>query len=55
MTTKSMVMLGLVVGSTLGGFVPNLWGADTFSYWSLVFSTLGGALGIWLGYTFGSD
>jgi len=43
-------MLGMVVGSIAGGYLPDLWGGDFFSVTSLLTSTLGGALGIWLAY-----
>jgi len=45
-----IIWLGLFVGSTIGSFVPSLWGAGMFSFSSLIFGTLGGFAGIWLGY-----
>ena len=38
-----------VIGMTVGGFVPELWGAGSFSLSSLLFSGVGGVAGIWLG------
>jgi phage tail tape-measure protein len=49
MYAKKFIWLGVFVGSTLGGFVPALWGGSLFSCSSVVFSFLGGLLGIWLG------
>ena len=40
----------MFIGSTIGGFVPALWGAGFFSVSSIIFSALGGAAGIWLGF-----
>jgi len=50
---SKLIWLGLFVGSTLGGYVPTLWGADLVSFSSLIGSTAGGLLGIWLGYGLG--
>jgi len=38
-----------MAGLTVGGFVPMLWGASSLGLSSLVFSTLGGAAGVWVG------
>ncbi|MBI3589080.1 MAG: hypothetical protein HY093_01545 [Candidatus Liptonbacteria bacterium] len=50
MSSKSIIWLGMIVGSTVGSFVPALWGSGVFSYSSLFFSALGGVVGIWLGF-----
>jgi uncharacterized membrane protein YeaQ/YmgE (transglycosylase-associated protein family) len=50
MSQKSLFMLAMVVGSTVGGYVPGLLGADAFSMTSLFGSVAGGILGIWLVY-----
>jgi len=52
MSPKSIIWLGMVAGSSIGGFVPSLWGADLFSIQLIIFSTIGGVVGIWLGYRF---
>ena len=44
-----MIMLGMLVGSVAGGYVPALLGADSFSL-SLLGSTVGASLGIWMAY-----
>ncbi len=36
----------MLVGSTIGSFIPNLWGADVFSFSSLFLGAAGGILGI---------
>ncbi len=53
MSKKILIWIGVFVGSTLGGFVPALWGGNLFSFSGLLFSTLGALLGIYLGFTFG--
>jgi hypothetical protein len=50
MSANKMIWIGAMVGSTLGGCVPSLWHASMFSMWGLVLSTVGGLLGIWLGW-----
>lgn len=37
------------VGLFVGGYVPALWGASSFSMQSLFFGVLGGIAGIWVG------
>jgi hypothetical protein len=52
MNTKSLIWLGIGVGGTIGGFIPDLWGAGAFSLWGIVMSTLGGLGGWWLVYRY---
>ncbi len=53
MSLKSIVLLGMLVGSTIGGMVPILWGAEMLSFSSILGSLIGGCLGIWGGYKIG--
>ena len=50
MSRKSMVMLGAVVGSIVGGAIPELWGGGALSTASLLVGTVGGLAGIWLAF-----
>jgi hypothetical protein len=50
MSSKSLIWIGMVIGSTIGGYIPTFWGADMFSVWSVILTAVGGILGIWLGY-----
>jgi hypothetical protein len=50
MSEKTIVMVGFVIGSTLGGFIPTLLGASFISYWGIVGSAIGGIAGIYIGY-----
>ena len=46
---RSVIGLCAMVGMTIGGFVPEVWGASTFSLSSFAFSAAGGLAGVWLG------
>ena len=48
MSRKTMVMIGMIVGSIVGGYVTILFGADFLSYGSIMGNGIGGLLGIWL-------
>jgi len=50
MNSKSLIMIGLVVGSIVGSYVPALWGAGWLSIASVLIGGIGGLLGIWAGY-----
>jgi len=50
MSSKSIIMLGMVVGSIIGGYIPVLFGASFLSLWSLLGSAVGGLFGIWITY-----
>jgi hypothetical protein len=46
---RSVIGLCVLVGSTVGAYVPVLWGASSFSVTSLLFGALGGVAGVWVG------
>ena len=46
---KSVIGLCAGFGTVVGGYVPELWGASSFSFASLVLGVAGGIAGIWLG------
>jgi len=46
---KSVIGLCGGFGTIVGGYVPVLWGASSFSLLSLVFGFVGGVAGIWFG------
>jgi predicted MFS family arabinose efflux permease len=41
--------IGIFIGSTIGGFIPELWGGDMLSYSGVLFSGGGALVGLWLG------
>lgn len=53
MSDRKLIWIGAAVGSTLGGLLPSLWYASMFSMWGLLFSTIGGLVGIWAGWRIG--
>ena len=46
---RSITGLCVFLGSTLGGFVPDLWHAGMMSMSGVVFGLAGGIAGLWLG------
>ena len=52
MSDKLLITIGAGVGSTIGGFVPTLWGAGLLSGWSVVLTAVGGFIGIYLAYKY---
>jgi uncharacterized membrane protein YeaQ/YmgE (transglycosylase-associated protein family) len=47
---KQATWLCAGIGSVVGGFIPALWGAGTFSFSSIIFSSLGAMAGIFVAY-----
>jgi hypothetical protein len=47
---KLLIGIGAFLGSTLGSYFPVLWGGSLFSLASVFFGTMGGIIGIILGY-----
>lgn len=45
---KKLVGLGMIIGSTLGGYIPTWFGASIFSFTSIIGTFVGGIIGIWL-------
>jgi uncharacterized membrane protein YeaQ/YmgE (transglycosylase-associated protein family) len=48
--TKKFIWGGFFVGSTIGGFLPPLWGGDMLSVSGFVLSIVVGIVGMWAGY-----
>lgn len=45
-----MIWGGMIVGSTIGSFLPMLWGAGELSMSSIILAAVGGFAGIYVGY-----
>lgn len=51
MSRKTLVWIGMGIGSTVGSLIPALWGASALlSVSSILLSAVGGIAGIWLGW-----
>lgn len=53
MSTKTLVWIGMFVGSTVGGLIPSLWGAGMLSFSSILLSGIGAMVGIYGGWKVG--
>lgn len=47
---KLLIGIGMFLGSTIGSYMPILWGGSLFSITSILWSVIGGLVGIWIGY-----
>ncbi len=50
MSRKTIIWIGVGVGSTIGGLIPSLWGDSLISFSSIVLTAVGGLAGIYLGF-----
>lgn len=50
MSRKALVLLGMTLGSFVGGYVPLIFGADLLSVSSIIGNAVGGLIGVWLAY-----
>ena len=50
MNSKALVTLFMIIGSTIGGIVPMLWGAGDFSFSNMFCSAIGAMIGIYVGF-----
>jgi hypothetical protein len=46
---RSVIGICATVGTIVGGYLPELWGASSFSVTSLFFGAVGGVAGVLLG------
>ena len=53
MEQKKLITIGMIMGGIAGGYLPTLWDTNMFSLSGVIFSALGGFLGIWVGYKLG--
>jgi hypothetical protein len=50
MSSKTSIWVGMMVGSTIGSYIPLLWGAGMFSFSSVILGSLGAMAGIYMGF-----
>jgi len=43
----------MLIGGTIGGYIPALWGAGLFSFSSILFNAIGAIAGIYVGFKLG--
>lgn len=56
METKHYIYIGIFVGSSAFGYLGSLIDhGNFFGFWSIFLSTVGGLLGIWIGYKLGNS
>jgi len=55
MQDKTIILITTGIGVIIGGYIPTLWSDSPFSILSLLLSTIGGFLGIYVGYKIVND
>ena len=50
MNSKSVIWIGMTVGSAVGGYLPMIWGGSLFSFTSIILTAIGGFAGIYVGF-----
>jgi hypothetical protein len=44
------IWIGVLIGSTIGSFIPELWDGDLLSYSSVLLGGVGAFAGLWAAY-----
>ena len=47
---RSSIWIGILIGSTIGGMIPALWGDGMLSYSSVFLSGVGALAGLWIAF-----
>lgn len=50
MPSRLLIWVSIIIGSTIGGIIPELWGAGMFSCLSLLLSGIGALVGLWIAF-----
>lgn len=50
MEYKKATLIFMLIGSAVGGFIPSLWGAGSFSFSAILLSTIGAIAGVYFAY-----
>jgi hypothetical protein len=48
MPSRALIWVAILISSTIGGAIPELWGAEMLSFTSLLLSGIGGLVGLWI-------
>lgn len=54
MPSKFVVAIGMIIGSSVGSFIPSIFGIGVLSFWSILGSFIGGVIGIYITMKFTS-
>ncbi len=55
MVPKWFMWFLILIGSAAGAYAPMIWGVGGFSFSSVIFSGIGGFLGIWIALKIGNS
>ncbi len=56
METKTLIWIGITVGSIVGGYLGSLLDhGNLIGLWGILLSTVGALVGIWAGYKIGTS
>jgi uncharacterized membrane protein YeaQ/YmgE (transglycosylase-associated protein family) len=47
---RARIWFGILIGSSVGGLIPELWGGDLISYSGVLLSGVGAFVGLWIAY-----
>jgi hypothetical protein len=50
MPSRALVWILICIGSTIGGLIPEVWGAGMFSYSSSLLGGIGAFAGLWIAH-----
>jgi hypothetical protein len=50
MSRKTIIWIGMFVGSSIGGYIPVFFGGDILGMTSIFTTAIGGILGIWAAF-----
>ena len=53
MSRKTAIWVWMFIASTVGAYIPSLLGSGMFSLSGILFSAIGGFVGIWIGFKTG--
>jgi uncharacterized membrane protein YeaQ/YmgE (transglycosylase-associated protein family) len=50
MSQKKTIFIMMMIGGFIGGYIPTLWGASSFSFATIFANAIGAIIGIWIGF-----